>query len=411
MRLARGLGLAVALVFAAGSQVALAARKPPPAPVLATATLPDGHVVTLAERVGWPATVTVTRSGVTVLTVRIVSPAAALQILTDRRLEPLWAPLLASAGPGLERLRDFRLAEARRVTESGWTDIMRDNAEVSAGPKVRSALVLGDELWRAGRVEEAFKVVGDARGATPGTSDREQAEWSMTTLRLASMRAALGQPAEARAILTDGGARLPGSRYTINITVTLAALLAETGAHAEALALVNRAEAAFDAPSPDKRDKRNKIAGSNREFNWIRACALTGLGRHQEAAPLLASFVAVPTPRDRDFFVSSTVQLRQRYARCTNDVAMMAQLYRDELRERSLGAMSLITLQPQYFDVTVPADFNERVRQQPVLAPLLAERMRVLPAALVPALNNWRTPVGRWRTGRSAGSAGANAHP
>lgn len=408
MRIGRRL---LAIALAAVAHATVAAPKPPPP--LATATLPDGHVVTLtatptaADEIP---VVTVTRNGVPVQRMFVVSPPLALQILADRRLSELWTPLLAITGAKLERLRDARLADVRRALAEGYTEFIPETPELALRPSARAAFVLANELAAAGQRDEAIRIAADMRGAVPRKGDVGQHEWVTETLQLAWLRAMDGDVASGLKTLTEGIEPVRQSGYAVNLMLTRAAYLVESGAAADALALVEQARARFDAPDqPKGKSKAHDIAGSNRQFDWLRACALMQLGRRDEATLLLTSFASTLTPRDKKFVTVSSPDLHLRYARCIDDAAMASQVYLDSLRDQVIGGYALVELQPARIDVRADANFYDRIRQDAALAPVLAERMRILPADLEPALTSWQTPVGRWRAG--GGSAGAVTRP
>lgn len=320
----------------------------------------------------------------------LVAIDTALALLADTRLQPLWQPLLDWAGPGLERLRDRRLAAARLVTASGRTDIANSTAASSTRPKVRAALLLADELANAGQLDAAIALVEKTRGEAPGRSDWEKAEWMATSLRLTTYTRRRDGPAAARAVLDASEAALgSGHQYSINFQINRAADLAEDGRHADALTALDAAEARFDAGG----GRGEKVPGSDRQFAWIRICALTGLGRGGEVASLVPTIYPPAEPSDAFFRVPASNRIRYRLFRCMNSTAGVAGEMADEMQGAALGGTAFVQLQPALRDPRKPAAFYRAVAADPKLAPLLAGRFRILPAALVPALNRWRDPV------------------
>lgn len=316
----------------------------------------------------------------------------ALVLLADRRAEPLWPALLAWAGPGLERLRDIRLASARVIATSGATYFAGNTAESTTRPKTRATMLFADQLAKAGQMDKAIEVIRAARGSAPGRGGWNEVEWMALSTRLTTLtRARDGIPA-ALAIL-DASERLLGSGnpYAVNFQINRAAYLAEAGRPVEALAALDRAEAAFQTSDDGVvGEGREKVPGSDRQFAWIRICALTQLGRGAEVQPLMDRIYPVAEPRDYDFIVPASESIRLRLFRCTNDAASMAREYARELRQGPLGGAALLLLQPEYHAPSFDPAFMERVAAEPEMKSTLAGRLRPLPPSLVPALNQWR---------------------
>ncbi|HEX8256928.1 MAG TPA: hypothetical protein VF589_04795, partial [Allosphingosinicella sp.] len=150
------------LIFAFALAAPLAVAPPPPPPdrfaafVRASAPLPGLPGATGELMIaGAAAAVRVRRPGAEDLLDPIGGVEDALSLLADRRVEPLWPAILAWTGPTMERLRDRRLAAARAEVAGGRSMIATSTAASSTRPPVRAAMLLADELWRAGRPAEA----------------------------------------------------------------------------------------------------------------------------------------------------------------------------------------------------------------------------------------------------------------
>lgn len=318
----------------------------------------------------------------------------ALSLLADNRMRPLWQPLLDWAGPGLERLRDRRVAAARAVTADGRTEIATSTAASSTRPKVRAAMLLAEELAGAGQLDQAIALIERTRGTAPGRGDWAQAEWMALSLRLRSYVRYRDGPAAARAVLDASEAALGSANdYSINFQINRAADLAEDGRHSEALAVLDAAEARYRGA----RDGRygaggERVPGSDRQFAWIRICALTGLGRGKEVASLVPTIYPPAEPSDDAFRIPASNSIRYRLFRCMDSATGVADEMAAELRDGSIGGTAFVQLQPGLYDVRKPPEFRLRVAADAKLAPLLAARFRVLPPALHPALNRWRAP-------------------
>lgn len=195
-----------------------------------------------------------------------------------------------------------------------------------------------------------------------------------------------GDRTAAIEILQAVSEKTKGSRYGMNTDVNLAAYLAEQGRHAEALARIDAAARRFVAEAGGE-----QVAGSQRHFDWIRGCALHGLGRTGEARALYDRLGRSATPVDRNFIVTSSDQIRVRAAKCIDDPAAYARSVADGAGDL-VGPSGLLVVQPgwrPYFD----PDWFRRVAAEPALKEALKGRVRVLPDALIPALNRWRPPA------------------
>lgn len=315
----------------------------------------------------------------------------ALLLLADQRLEPLWPALSAWAGPGLERLRDRQLGLARAIAESGQTDLAESTVASITGPKTRATMMYAEGLQSSGQLDKAIELIRAARGSAPGRGKWNEAEWMALSMRLTTLiRARDGFPAALE--ILDESERLLGREnpLAVNFQINRAAFLAEARRPMDALAELDRAEAAFR--NNDNRKDRDlaKVPGSDRQFAWIRICALTQLGRHAEVQPLMDRIYPVREPSDDSFIVTASEPIRLRLFRCTGDAASAASEYARDLRRLPFGGAALLTLQPAYSAPNVDAAFMRRIAAEPEMVRALAGRLRPLPQTLVPALNHWR---------------------
>jgi hypothetical protein len=105
--------------------------------------------------------------------------------------------------------------------------------------------------------------------------------------------------------------------HAVNLAINHAALLAEAGRDAEALALLRPTFAAFQEDVPRG---AHKISGSDREFAWIFACIHARMGQSKDARRY-EEIVTEARERPRDDLLSmtkSTTDIKQRMYRCMN---------------------------------------------------------------------------------------------
>jgi hypothetical protein len=194
----------------------------------------------------------------------------------------------------------------------------------------------------------------------------------------------------AVATLRAAAARLGNSPFRSNVLVNRAAYLARSGRYQEALRDVDDAEAIFVESSPGV-----AVAGSLRQFSWIRACVFHGLGQTAQARALAAAVEAAEEPPPRwDIVLESSDNIRRRMRFCMNDTAaIIAELERaaDEGRLATYFAL----FEPSFRSPAVPPSLLQAVQSNPRLQAAASEQMRPLPPSLLPALRRWQAPVSR----------------
>lgn len=318
-------------------------------------------------------------------------PDVALVLLSDQRYAFLWQALTEWAGPGLEKLRTVYIETARQRMEEKLPDSATNTAEASSGLKARAVLQYAQSLSETGKAAEAKAVILSARSELDLTNDNRAADWVMLTLRLAKIMSEAGYTADALQALSEIPEQLREKGYKLNLDVNKAALLAETGAYQKSLQLITDASVGFEQFNQNKGDGGAKVGGSARHFDWIRACALHGLGRRDEARKLIDK-IADPSNQETDsyFVVSSNGSVRTRAYFCMHDVDRLTNEFTNALLTPPIGDLRSLLLQPSLRNAQNEATLA-KVRADPRVLAAASKRMRILPAEMTPALNHWRT--------------------
>jgi tetratricopeptide (TPR) repeat protein len=330
-------------------------------------------------------------------TLPLERPSTALLVLADQRLAPLWPALLDWAGPDLGRLRARALAASRVAFEQGKSSPPRTPTESSVRPAIRALLQYSGALSALGYTAEADALLRNAMAANPMKTDWDHVEFTMVAIRLAGYLRDEGDMRGAITVYRDVEQRLGDDPYTINAAINRAAIAAETGEYADALALIDATFARFTAASNHKAGRGGeKVPGSLRQFGWIKACALQGLGRTAEAMMVMGEAAPPAEPTDRQFVITPSASLRLRAAMCMGDVEGAVREVIAGIGRAPAMPAAFLWLQPAaatvkpYHQATWAA-----VRADPRVVAVLQGRMHVLSAALLPALNNWASPIAR----------------
>lgn len=324
-------------------------------------------------------------------------PDQLILLLADRRFEPLWPAVLQWAGPGLERAAMHNVDLARAVYDSGGTLSSTTTAQSSTRPRIRALLQYAVTLQHAGRVEDAAVLLRNELSTMPLDTQWGQTESTMIRLQLVHGHHQNGDFEAALAELRQGENALRGTSYAVNFTVNRAATLAETGRYAEALVAIEAARQDFDSlteGAPGEGSER--IPGSDRQFDWIRACALHGLGRADEAAELMQRVRAAREPRDIVFVMDSNLDVQFRADICTGNREAIVLHLLNLIEEDPLIFPVGLLLQPN-LSSALPGFGRTMgdVRNDPRIVAATRERMRELPAEFAPALSHWNNQRGQ----------------
>ena len=367
--------------------IQLSASAPPS--VLITATNESPNIV-FQPASATTATLTVQSGGLT-RTIEVNSLDDALAILADKHLSAIWPKVTEWGGPGLERLRDSYVNAAQAIFEKGRTTDANTSLGSAVSPKLRGTVLLADALLNAGRIDEATRLMENARGTAPQKGRWGASEWAATSAWLAQAQYTQGNVETALSIIEDSMPVLENDRAILNLEVNRAAILLDIGRASEALSALEAVQAGFAAPGGDGPFTSNaRLKGSDRHFAWIRSCALSKLGRLEEAAAAAAILDTGIEPQDKRFVIDPTIRIRTRWTRCIGNVNAAVRAYTSALSNEPFGGYALLELQPTLTQPSFDQSFFEKVRQSPALYPALADRWRPLPINLVPALNGWR---------------------
>lgn len=313
-----------------------------------------------------------------------VDNATALALLADRRYETIWPALERAMGANRTTIRDAVVREAQQAYSIGFPTRGASNTleSINSG-QIRLVLDFALALSQAGRTEEALQLL---RRQLPDVDSRRrnfdtQFDWVSLKLREAQIYFSAGQHSAALTSL-DQVVTHPNIRRDIrvNAMVNRAAMLAELGQGAEALALIDAALEIFQ-------DSGLQLTGSDRQFAWIRACALHQLGRTTEAETAIKPLRNAPEfVGDPGVLQPPTSGIALRAALCLGDDAWVASMA--ESSNLSIDYFA-ISLQPHFRtanprqQATLDAA-RARLADSPVMA-----RFRVLPDSYRAALNNW----------------------
>ena len=418
-RFARGAGrVAAAALIALGAPAMAGQAAPTPTPTPAPArplvhlpagvpsalvpliraqgTIPDAHPGKTFYLVIDPAYagVIATEKGVFLGGWPLSTPSEVLRVLADRRLAFMWPALEAWAGPGLEPMRARMLADAQARFRNGAPRPAQGTAESSVRPATRALLQLASELDGAGRTAEAIALLRDRLAKPPGKGDWQQSEFAMISLRLATIHYGRGNMAGAIEALQAAGQGLPESRYSLNFDVNRASYLVQGGQYAAGLELIDRTLARYAGELGEKwTPGEDQVPGSMREFALIRACALKGLDRRQEAKAELDALLSAPEPSDPVFVLTNNATLRFRALLCQRDVEALASFVADALNGPAVADGLMLWLQRDFETPHLEPALVQAVRAHPKVTAAAAARVRPLPPELSAVLN--RKPAAR----------------
>ncbi|WP_194953273.1 tetratricopeptide repeat protein [Sphingopyxis solisilvae] len=263
----------------------------------------------------------------------ISAPKIAVAYLSDRRFEDFWPLLVRFGGEDGGKLIEAVVATRKERA-----------AAIPRGPGSGDTLL--SALGQASRAAVAEARILSALGLTPEANEllertlpqpdrkgrynkRKSFEWIAVSMTRAASLHNAGHPEDAIEIYRKMEQNdAIAAEYRLNAVINRAALLAELGQGAAALELIEPAARQFVVSPGDAR-----IAGSMRQFDWIRGCALHSLGRSDEAQRVVSGIFSTPRPSSADFFVPAGRTLEARYRWCIGDLAWLNGEFRKELEQ------------------------------------------------------------------------------
>lgn len=328
-----------------------------------------------------------------------INTSLALTLLANPNAKPLHQPLLAEAGSGLEKLRAEQVAAVKK--KQFYLDNNQNSLIPLNSKQIGEFIATTGELTKLGFDEQALAAFAplfdkfekkDAARAKDGRMMSLDDQWQWFSLRSTYNNILMnrgnyekGLP-RYRALVVDPRMR---PEYRLNAKVNIAAYLAEDRQYEEALKTIEEAYAEWLAPRSDARDY--KLGGSDRHFSWIKACALSGLGKVSEAQPYIDAVLAYPEkPYDPYADIYATSSIEQRMNICLRDVDRYAAMLNKYPSSFLFGSPVALVLQPGANRKKVHQnEFFARLREHPSMK-AKADEYLLLPDALLPALNGWR---------------------
>ena len=320
--------------------------------------------------------------------IRILNDVSdALAVLADERLSFARPALLAWAGSDLSILRDAALARSRVAAAAGIVSAIPkgQNEQWTGNGPLTSTLQFSRILASSGRADEAIAILRTAIVQAPVKPDANDPR-PFLAIRLAAVLFEYGAP-EAAVDLLDKASQDATNEpdLKLNIDVNLAQFLARTGHYQRALLLIDAAWKQFQVPMAD--DELSSVPDSAAQFAWIKACALDGLGRHEQARALIAGISSGP-PRAWEIPVPAKARLGAFI--CMHDSAGLADEFQAQLASARPGSDLFTALQPASYRFAPDAETVAAALRRPALAKAMAGRVRSLDPQFAAALRDWQ---------------------
>lgn len=290
---------------------------------------------------------------------RIDDPSSYLGMLADRRYEPIWPQLASRAGPHLQAVLDEQVASTQ--------------ADLAAEPDSAHALnVAAYALHYAKRSEEVVEMVTRWRARPDAPEDiDEDLAWSINMQGFALNR--LGRTAEADQAMAEI-AGLDESRHgwVVNFAINHASRIVGNGRYADGLPAVERA-----------REVANRQGSTYARLlvSRDRACALEGLGRHDEAMEE-AAYLRENLSASLDTAGTGLLCLGLQ----DELVTMLAEELADEQTVRDNYALLQRPEADMFYLESVLPSVPALVQGNPQLRELMERHVRVLPDELIPGV-------------------------
>lgn len=317
----------------------------------------------------------------------IRSISEALSFMALREAEALWPMAEAKWGNDLGTLRaDLRRAALMRKSSTAYATLMRGRTD--------SVRAMAYDLANIGYYDEATTAL-DEEAARLNTgriarNRRFDFERVMVAIARATVVSKAQGDAAGAAVLKAFLASTPATNtHLLNAKINMAALLAESGQHHEALSVIEPAYQEFRGFQEDS--SGYKIGGSDREFAWILACSNIALGNVQAATDYVAIVdTAQETPADR--FLPRTKpssMIKLRLAACTDNQEEYLNVLFGGTFARLSGAWADLQAPGGSFEFYSLGSWKlPEEREQQYLA-----KYRMLPESYSAALSGWTAPA------------------
>ncbi len=308
------------------------------------------------------------------------------RLLAHRRFAFLWDALIDWAGEDLTRLRDAHLAWTLAAMRQATPAMSpRNSAQSMVRAEIAARIQHAEALTGAGRGAEAVALLRAGLPAELRTSE-EKMEFSIVSTTIARLMRLSGDYSGSITQMDDSIRRLGSSDFRLNLLINRASYHAVDGRYREALRDADAALAgALRGPA------HLQVAGSRRHFDWVRACALAGLGRGGEARALAAGVAVSEEPSSALVVLETSGSIRRRMNLCRRDAASVTADLIEAARASPLSDLPL-WLQPGFEPRGVSAELVAAVRADAQLRRIATEQLRPLPAALLPAMRSWYEP-------------------
>ena len=322
---------------------------------------------------------------------RLITPSQVLALLLDRRLVFLWPSLTAWAGPDLVALRDRMLTESAAAYARGKALDPKTKKSFNSG-KAAATADRADMLSNAGRFDEGIDLLSTTIERWPTRTALERADRSGLVLRQASLLAASGKVDVALARLETFEAQAQSRSEALNVVVNRALLLALSGKYRAALDAVDKVQGMYASYKDTLGGALQIVPGAQRYFDTVRACALNGIGRREEASALMASLAPEGKPRSLLHPVKSNTEVRRLANLCLRDAAGLGASIAESLDRAPLPLPEeLLTYVASSFRSTMfDQALSDAARSDPRYAAAAQGIIRPTPPELLPALNSWR---------------------
>ncbi|NKJ02882.1 hypothetical protein [Novosphingobium sp. SG707] len=316
----------------------------------------------------------------------IATPEDALAVLADERLAFTWPALLNWAGDDLHVLHDRALARAKEAADGIAKSLPAANRQQQGiGGDNRATLQYVELLTDVGHIDEAAAFAKERLASLPSGSPADYMRSSLNS-RIAGLLFRDGTSDQAiEGLQKSIKEQTRPTPFQINEKMTLVELLAISGRYEEALAALDEATEAFKKLSPGLFPSYEQLPGSMAYFPAMRACALYGLGRKEEA---LALFARIKDQPGQTSTFSAVEDARLKGISCTRDPDLLAA----EIAQRVMTAPPAGDIMT-WLQRTMAFGPSGRVRKQAmsreIVIKAMAGRVRLLGGPLAPALRGW----------------------